>query len=139
MASGSFPADVRTLSGPSFLSRTTIVDSRGMKVSFFGGQKFNEVLAEAASDVSVGYQYLPFEVYSRNNFDSTVGEAYAWSTGKARFDDAVARIMAGGVKDGGGTVTVPEFPGQKVSLMDGVELWQKNLVEYGANQGFTVE
>lgn len=139
VASGSFPADVRTLSDPEFLNRTTILDSRGIGVDYFGGQKFNKVLAEAASEVSVGYQYLPFEVYSRNDFASTVRKAYVWSTGKARFDDAVARIMAGGVKDGGGTVTVPEFPGQKVSLMDGVELWQKDLLEYGGNQGFTVE
>ena len=136
---GSFPADVDTLNDSSFLSRTTIVDSRGISVAYFGGQKFNKVLSEAASDVSVGYQYLPFEVYSRNDFRSTVGKAYKWSTGKARFDDAVARIMAGGVEDGGGTVTVPDFPGQKVSLMDGVELWQKDLLEYGGNQGFDVK
>ena len=30
-------------------------------------------------------------------------------------------------------------PGKKVSLSDGLAQWQKNLREYGLNQGFTIK
>ena len=68
-----FPADYATLNSADFLDKTTITNDRGIEIPYFGGQKFNRVLSEAAEDVSVGYQYLPFEVYARSDFKSTVG------------------------------------------------------------------
>ena len=76
---GAFPADYATLNSADFLDKTTITNDRGIEIPYFGGQKFNRVLSEAAEDVSVGYQYLPFEVYARSDFKSTVGQAYEWS------------------------------------------------------------
>ena len=73
---GAFPADYATLNSADFLDKTTITNDRGIEIPYFGGQKFNRVLSEAAEDVSVGYQYLPFEVYARSDFKSTVGQAY---------------------------------------------------------------
>ncbi len=75
---GAFPADNATLNSANFLNKTTVRDARGIEVPYFGGQKFNTVLAQAASHVSTGYQYLPFEVYARSDFRAPVGAAYTW-------------------------------------------------------------
>lgn len=77
---GAFPADNNTLNSEEFLSKTTITDARGIEIPYFGGQEFNKVLSDAAEDVLTGYQYLPFEVYARNDFKNTVAAAYSWST-----------------------------------------------------------
>lgn len=138
VAGGAFPADNATLNDEEFLSRTTITDSRGIDIPYFGGQRFNEVLAQAAREVSVGYQYLPFEVYARSDFSDTVGTAYRWSAKALRYSTAKARIEAGERTADGKQITLPEDPGQRVSMMDGVALWQRDLLEYGTNQGFTM-
>ena len=138
VAGGAFPADNATLNDEEFLSRTTITDSRGIDIPYFGGQRFNEVLAQAAREVSVGYQYLPFEVYARSDFSDTVGTAYRWSAKALRYNTAKARIEAGERTADGEEITLPEDPGQRVSMMDGVALWQRDLLEYGTNQGFTM-
>ncbi|MBW3091802.1 sugar ABC transporter substrate-binding protein [Bifidobacterium sp. 82T10] len=136
---GSFPADKDTLNNADFLDKTTVTDERGIAIPYFGGQRYNRVLSEAAETVSTGYQYLPFEVYARNDFSSTVGKAYDWSTAKYKYDQAVARIEAGVVGSNGKPPKLPEHPGKRIALTDGIASWQKDLEEYGFNQGFTIE
>lgn len=131
---GSFPADNATLDSDAFLDKTTVTDARGVDVPYFGGQKFNRVLADAAGRVSTRFSYLPFEVYARADFRATVGTAYTWANEADRYNDAIRRLQEGlvDVKD------LPEKPGAKVTLRDGIALWQSDLKEYGANQGFTM-
>lgn len=135
---GAFPADNATLASSQFLKKTTIRDSRGIDVPYFGGQAFNEVLSEAAKNVSVGYQYLPFEVYARSDFHNTVGTAYQWSNAAKSLQQAQREIDEGLTNPDGSAITLPQDPGQKVTLRDGIALWQKDMEEYGVNQGFTV-
>ena len=139
VAGGAFPADNATLSSGDFLERTTVRDSRGVDVPYFGGQQYNKVLSQAAEYVSTDYEYLPFEVYARSDFSSTVSDAYAWSAAKRRYEDVKERIEAGETKRNGGALTLPEHPGKRITLMDGLESWQADLKEYGFNQGFTIE
>ena len=45
-----------------------------------------------------------------------------------------------GMKDEEGNPLEPlEKPGKKVSLSGGLARWQKDLREYGLNQGFTIK
>ncbi|KFI59564.1 ABC transporter substrate-binding protein [Bifidobacterium gallicum] len=131
---GAFPADVATLDSPEFLSRTTVTDSHGVQVPYFGGQQFNRVLSEAAKHVSTQYQYLPFEVYARSDFRSTVGKAYTWANNWQRYRMEYQRMLAGKT----GNARNPQSPGLMVTIEDGLSQWQQNLREYGINQGFTV-
>lgn len=101
---GAFPADNDTLKSDSFLSQTTMKDSDGKDVDYFGGQKFNEELAKAAQNVVTGYEFLPFEVYARGIYADTAGAAYSG----------------------------------KSSLSEGIAAWQDKIIEYGTQQGFTV-
>ncbi|NMM94133.1 ABC transporter substrate-binding protein [Bifidobacterium oedipodis] len=73
---GAFPADNDTLSSDEFLNMTALTDSDGNAHEYFGGQKFNEALAEAAANVSTGYKFLPFEVYARGVYADDAGAAY---------------------------------------------------------------
>lgn len=134
--SGAFPADVVTLRDPKFLRKTTVKDARGIDVKYFGGQEFNRVFAQAADRVVMGYQYLPFEVYARADFRATVGKAYVWSRKAQARIRVQTSIDAGITRDDGSALSLPEDPGAYVSLQDGIEEWQKDLKEYGFNQGF---
>ena len=131
---GAFPADNATLNSANFLNKTTVRDARGIEVPYFGGQKFNTVLAQAASHVSTGYQYLPFEVYARSDFRATVGAAYTWVNDEHTYYDAVRREREGLIQRN----DMPQSPGPQVTLREGIERWQSDLKEYGANQGFTM-
>lgn len=131
---GSFPADNATLNSANFLNKTTVRDARGIEVPYFGGQKFNTVLAQAASHVSTGYQYLPFEVYARSDFHATVGAAYTWVNNEHTYYDAVRREREGLIQ----RKDMPPSPGPQVTLREGIEHWQSDLKEYGTNQGFTM-
>ncbi|PKV06688.1 ABC transporter substrate-binding protein [Bifidobacterium pseudolongum subsp. globosum] len=131
---GAFPADNATLNSANFLNKTTVRDARGIEVPYFGGQKFNTVLAQAASHVSTGYQYLPFEVYARSDFRATVGAAYTWVNDEHTYYDAVRREREGLIQ----RKDMPQSPGSQVTLREGIERWQSDLKEYGANQGFTM-
>ena len=131
---GAFPADNATLNSANFLNKTTVRDARGIEVPYFGGQKFNTVLAQAASHVSTGYQYLPFEVYARSDFRATVGAAYTWVNDEHTYYDAVRREREGFIQ----RKDMPQSPGPQVTLREGIERWQSDLKEYGANQGFTM-
>nr|WP_226836292.1 sugar ABC transporter substrate-binding protein [Bifidobacterium leontopitheci] len=136
---GAFPADGSTLGSAEFLDKTTITADNGTAVSYFGGQKFNTVLAEAAESVSVGYQYLPFEVYARNDFRSATSGAYAWASKKQAYEQRKAMREAGVTNDDGTPIDLPEEPGMRVTLTSGLATWQKDLKEYGTNQGFTID
>ncbi|KFF31077.1 ABC transporter substrate-binding protein [Bifidobacterium bombi] len=135
---GAFPADSSSLKSQRFLRKTTLRDARGVEVNYFGGQEFNRVLSRSAADVSVGYTYLPFEVYARSDFRNTVGAAYQWSNKKLAFERTEQRIEEGQMNPDGSPLQLPQNPGAKVSLSDGLEAWQKDLKEYGTNQGFDV-
>ncbi|WP_315070620.1 extracellular solute-binding protein [uncultured Microbacterium sp.] len=65
---GGFPSTTAQLEDPDFLGDTP---------EYFGGQKVNEVLVDAASNVREGWQYLPFQVYANSVFPDTVGQSYA--------------------------------------------------------------
>ncbi|MBM6698770.1 sugar ABC transporter substrate-binding protein [Bifidobacterium pullorum subsp. saeculare] len=135
---GAFPADVGTMESREFRDKTTVKDARGVDVTYFGGQRFNQVLAQAAENVTVGYQYLPFEVYARSDFRKTVGTAYEWSKARQAYDERRRAIRLGMTDQDGNPLEPLDKPGKKVSLADGLALWQKDLEEYGTNQGFTV-
>ncbi|KQX05578.1 MULTISPECIES: ABC transporter substrate-binding protein [unclassified Leifsonia] len=92
---GGFPATTADLNSDEFLAEAP---------EYFGGQKINEVLTDAAKNVPTGWQYLPFQVYANSIFGDTVGQSYA----------------------------------NKGDLNDGLAEWQKQLVDYGNGQGFTV-
>lgn len=67
LESGGFPATTAELESPEFL---------GYESDYFGGQKINEVLVDAAKNVPSGWQYLPYQVYANSIFGDTVGQAY---------------------------------------------------------------
>ncbi|GAA1979034.1 sugar ABC transporter substrate-binding protein [Isoptericola halotolerans] len=71
VAEGAFPATVAELEDPTF---------REEEFDYFGGQAVNEVLADSASQVAEGWQYLPFQVYANSIFNDTVGQAYVTDT-----------------------------------------------------------
>ena len=65
---GAFPATLAELDSEEFL---------GKEFGYFGNQKANEILAQAAKDVLPGWQYLPFQVYANSIFNDAVGPAYS--------------------------------------------------------------
>lgn len=92
---GQFPADRATLESDDFQEITN---------EYFGDQKYNEVLSDAAGDVSTDWQFLPYDVYARSIFGNSFGPA---ALGDSTYADAV-------------------------------KAWQKELVDYGKQQGYTV-
>lgn len=96
LASGGFPATTADLESDEFLAKAP---------EYFGGQKINEVLVDAAKNVPSGWQYLPYQVYANSIFGDTVGQSY---------------LNSG-------------------DLNEGLQAWQDQLVDYGNQQGFTVE
>lgn len=96
LASGGFPATTADLESDEFLNKAP---------DYFGGQKINEVLVDAANNVPSGWQYLPYQVYANSIFGDTVGQSY---------------LNAG-------------------DLNEGLQTWQDQLVDYGNEQGFTVD
>ena len=96
LASGGFPATTAELESDEFLSAES---------EYFGGQKINEVLVDAAQNVPSGWQYLPYQVYANSIYGDTVGQSY---------------LNSG-------------------DLNEGLQAWQEQLVDYGNQQGFTVE
>ena len=93
--SGGFPSTTAQLSDPAFVEKAS---------DYFGGQKINEVLTQASSEVRKGWSYLPFQVYANSIYGDTVGQAYA----------------------------------TKGDLNAGLTAWQDQLVQYGNDQGFSV-
>jgi len=68
---GAFPATLADLNSPAFVDK---------EFTYFGGQKVNQVLAQAAKNVATGWNYLPFQVYANDKFNDTVGKAYVSPT-----------------------------------------------------------
>jgi len=68
---GAFPATVAELNSDDFKNK---------EFPYFGNQKVNEVLADAAANVVPDWQYLPYQVYANSIFGDTVGKAYVSST-----------------------------------------------------------
>ena len=66
--SGGFPSTTAQLSDPAFVDQES---------EYFGGQKINQVLTQASSEVREGWSYLPFQVYANSIYGDTVGQAYA--------------------------------------------------------------
>jgi multiple sugar transport system substrate-binding protein len=95
LESGGFPSTTADLESSEF---------RDFASPYFGGQKINEVLTTAATQVSEGWEYLPYQLYAETIFSDTAGQAYVNNT----------------------------------DLNDGLRSWQEALVEYGNQQGFTV-
>ena len=87
VAGGAFPADKASMESDSFKNTTTVKNADGEDVDYFGGQKYNEVLAQAAENVSSDYQFLPYEVKARTIFGDYFGKSY---TGDQKLSDGVA-------------------------------------------------
>ena len=68
---GAFPATIADLTSSAFVDK---------EFTYFGGQKVNQVLADAARNVATGWSYLPFQVYANSIFNDTVGQAYVSPT-----------------------------------------------------------
>ena len=78
-------------------------------------------------------------MYARNDFKTTVGKAYEWASHFQAYERREAEVDMG-MKDAEDKPLEPlEDPGKKVSLTDGLAIWQKNLKEYGFNQRFTIK
>lgn len=73
-----FPSTKAELADSAFLGYTD---------EYFGGQAYNEVLAQAAENVTPGWSYLPFPVYANSIFGDKVSGAYS---GSGNLKDAYA-------------------------------------------------
>lgn len=86
LEAGTFPATVADIESEEFT---------GKEFPYFGGQKVNEVLAEAASTVTPGWQYLPFQAFAVSIYNDNVGTAYTSGTplidGLASWQDAIVK------------------------------------------------
>jgi len=82
--SGAFPSTTAQLADPAFV---------GKAPKYFGGQKINEVLTQAAKEVAPGWTYLPYQVYANSVFSDTAGQSYAnasdLNTGLAAWQDSL--------------------------------------------------
>ncbi|WP_396667619.1 ABC transporter substrate-binding protein [Microbacterium sp. R86528] len=67
MDAGGFPTTRAQLEDPGFLD---------IESEYFGGQKINQVLADAAESVPSGWQYLPWQAYANSIYADTVGQVY---------------------------------------------------------------
>ena len=67
---GAFPADLETLKSDSFLKGSDAL------TEYFGGQAYNKVLAQAASEVEAGFSYMPFSAHAMSIYGDNLGPAY---------------------------------------------------------------
>ncbi len=74
---GNFPSTVADLNDPAFLDYSD---------DYFGGQKWQGVLAEGAKNVLPGWSYPPFEVYAVSIYGDKVKDFYA---GTGTYADAL--------------------------------------------------
>lgn len=86
LKSGGFPSTTAQLSSDEFLNEAP---------EYFGGQKINQVLADAAKNVVPGWHYLPFQVYANSIFGDTVGQSYTdksdLNAGLHKWQDALVK------------------------------------------------
>ncbi|MGO1637016.1 ABC transporter substrate-binding protein [Ancrocorticia populi] len=90
LESGGFPSTTADLEDEEFLADAP---------EYFGGQNINEVLAQGATEVLTGWEYLPYQVYANSVFGDTVGKAY---TGDTTLDDGLAAWQDSLVEYGSG-------------------------------------
>ncbi|MCI2957585.1 sugar ABC transporter substrate-binding protein [Agromyces atrinae] len=88
LASGGFPATVADLESDEFLNYES---------EYFGGQKINEVLVDAANSVSTGWEYLPWQAYANSIYSDTVGQSYL---NKGDINEGLAEWQAQNIKYG---------------------------------------
>lgn len=86
VGAGAFPADNKTLADKNFLNATTVKDGEGKPIDYFGGQKFNEVLAQASKDVDPHFKNIIFNVYASSVYGDNISKAYY---GETSFKQAV--------------------------------------------------
>jgi multiple sugar transport system substrate-binding protein len=83
---GTFPATVSDIESDEFVNK---------EFPYFGGQKVNEVLSSAATTVSEGWQYLPFQAYAVSIFNDKLGASYTGNQplidGLAGWQDEIVR------------------------------------------------
>lgn len=89
---------------PSLKSILNSSEFKDQSNAYFGGQKVNAVLADAANLPVETYQFLPYNAYAQSVYGDIVGKAYSG----------------------------------KETLAAALKEYQDNLVQYGNNQGFTV-
>lgn len=68
VGAGTFPADYKTLADKDFLNSTTAKDGEGKPIAYFGGQKINEVLAQASKNA---------DPHFRNKFSASMPAAFS--------------------------------------------------------------
>ncbi|MFC8796931.1 extracellular solute-binding protein [Promicromonospora sp. NPDC057138] len=95
---GAFPATMRDLTDPAFLAQ---------EPDYFGGQQINRVLADSATHVLPGWQYLPYQAHANSIYPDTVGQAYTGSTSLADGLIDWQDSIAGYGNEQGFTVTTP--------------------------------
>ena len=134
---GAFPADKNTLSDSKFLSKTTVTDDRGIKCPISAGREYNRVLSQAAENVD----RIPVSAV-RSVRAATSGPRWARPTNGraccAKRQNRLNVIAAGGqVSDTSniGDALKNTESSDRIQLKGGIALWQKDLKEYGANQG----
>lgn len=88
VSNGSFRATSKTLDRKDFLVKTTLRNADGSDNEFFGGQKYNEVFSQAATDVTGKGEFLPFESYARSIYNDNMGSFFS---GKDTFKAAADR------------------------------------------------
>lgn len=96
---GNFPSLQATLDDPSFQSSTGDYSAPDL-LGYFGGQQYNQVLAQSAKAVNSGWSYLPFQVSANSKFADTVGKAYngsgtPLSKGLSDWADAIVALGNG--------------------------------------------
>ncbi|WP_426005970.1 ABC transporter substrate-binding protein [Paenarthrobacter sp. NyZ202] len=69
---GAFVPNLSNLNNEEFLNTTN---------TFFGDQKYNQVLAEASKNVGTGWQYPPFFGWARSNYEDVAAPLYDSKTG----------------------------------------------------------
>ena len=86
VGAGAFPADTKTLADKQFLDSTSVKGGDGKAVEYFGGQKFNEVLSQAAKDVDPNFKNILFNVYASSIYGDYASKAYY---GQSTFKQAI--------------------------------------------------
>lgn len=86
VGAGAFPADTKTLADKQFLDSTSVKGGDGKAVEYFGGQKFNEVLSQAAKDVDPNFKNILFNVYASSIYGDYASKAYY---GRSTFKQAI--------------------------------------------------
>ena len=94
---GLFPSLKRILSSSDFVSTTD---------PYFGDQKINEVLVEAANQKVSQFQYLPYTAYAMSIYNDIIGPAYTGETTLKAAMDEYGHKLADYGKEQGYTVTV---------------------------------